>query len=208
VAHFWIILTDRALRVFGSPEDGLQVPDPNGAVFTLDEVDRLEIGQSFVVKPMKFVFTDGSAVSVDSVGGIKTDEFTATAGRSFSGGVTGGLKGTTGSSFWAWLGIFGFMLGALATGAGAANEGGTTSVVLSIIASVCAVVATWWWITRWSRAGWKWWGVALTFLLLGAILTGASFDKEGCDCVGMISIGAPFALIGLVVLGGRVIRRA
>jgi hypothetical protein len=156
---------------------------------------------------MKFVFTDGSAVTVDSPAGMKTDDFVTAAGRAFPGGVTQGLKDTTGFWIWGWLGIFGLMLGALATGVGATTETGTPSTVLSVVAAVCAALATWWWITRWRRAGWKWWGVALTLLVLGAILTGASFDKESCDCLGMVWLGAPFALIGLVALGGRLVRR-
>lgn len=108
----------------------------------------------------------------------------------------------------AWLGIFGLMLGALATGVGATTESGTSSTVLSVIAAVCAGLATWWWIVRWRRAGWRSWGVALTLLILGAILAGASFGKESCDCDGMIWLGAPFALIGLIALGGRLFRRS
>jgi hypothetical protein len=199
---YWIVLTDKALHVF--PADAkLNVTDPNGASFAHDEVERLEIGQSFVVKPMRFVFTDDSGVTVDRPAGMKVDDFTAAAGRAFSGGVTQGLKDTTGFWVWAWMGIFGLMLGALATGVGATTEGGTAGVVLSAIAAGCALLATVWWIARWRRVGWNRWGIALTLLILGAIVTGASFDKESCDCAGMISIGAPFAVIGLVALGGR-----
>jgi hypothetical protein len=203
----WIVLTDRSLHVFRTTKDQPRVLDPNGAVFALNEVEHLDIGQSFAVKPMKFVFTDGSAVTVDAPGGMKTDGFTAAAGRAFSGGVAQGLKDTTGFWIWGWLGIFGLMLGALATGAGATTEAGTSSLVLSVVAAVCAALATWWWITRWHRAGWKWWGAALTLLILGAILTGASFDKESCDCRGMIWLAAPFAVLGLVALVGRAVRR-
>lgn len=207
-ALYWLVLTDRALHVFATSKKQPKVLDPNSAEFALGEVERLDMGQSFMVKPMKFAFTDGSAVTVDCVAGIKTDEFVAAAGRSFRGGVNRGLRDTSGYQVWAWLGIFGLMLGALSTGVGGATEGGTTATVLSIIAGVCAVLATWWWIVRWSRAGWKWWGLALTLLLLGAILSGASFDKESCDCLGMVWLGAPFAVVGLVALGGRLTRRA
>jgi hypothetical protein len=202
-SFYWIVLTDRAIRVFAADEKHVIVTDTSEAAFTYDEVERLDIGQSFVVKPLTFVFTDGSAVTVDSPG-QKTDDFTAAAGRRLRGGVKHGQKDTSGRWIFAWLGIFGLLLGALATSGGAKAEGGTTAVVLSVIAAVCALVATWWWIARWSRVGWKQWGVALALLILGAILTGASFDKEGCDCSGMVSLGAPLAVTGLVALGGRV----
>lgn len=207
-AFYWLVLTDRALHVFRTTKKQPKALDPNGAVFALNEIERLDIGQSFVVKPMKFVFTDQSGFTVDSPAGMKIDDFSATAGRVFSGGVTKALKDTSGAWVWAWLGIFGLMLGALSTGVGGSTEGGTTAIVLTIIAAVCAVLATWWWIARWSRVGWKWWGAALALLLLGAILTGASFDKASCDCLGMVWVGAPFAAIGLVALGGRVVRRS
>jgi hypothetical protein len=200
---YWIVLTDRALRVFPANQKHFEVTDRNGASFAHDEVDRLEIGQSFVVKPMRLVFADGSAVTLDCAGGIETDDFTAAAGRAFTGGVTHGLRDTSGFWVWAWLGIFGLMLGALATGVGATTETGTPATVLRAIAAMCALLATWWWIARWSRVGWTRWGIALTLLIVGAILTGASFDKESCDCAGMISLGGPFAVIGLVALGGR-----
>ncbi|MEA2488122.1 MAG: hypothetical protein QOF16_1776 [Actinomycetota bacterium] len=203
---YWIVLTDRTLRVYGADKKHFTVTDPNGAAFTYDEVDRLDIGQSFVVKPMRFVFTDGSAVTVDCTG-MKTDDFTAAARRRFRGGVKQGQKDTSGLWVFAWLGIFGLMLGALATGAGAQAEGGTGAAILSVIATLCALGAMWWWIARWGRVGWKRWGVALALFILGAIVTAASFDKEGCDCVGMIPLGASLAVTGLVALGGRVHRR-
>jgi hypothetical protein len=203
---YWIVLTDRALRVFPA-EKGSTGTHRKGASFAHDEVDRLEIGQSFVIKPMRLVFTDGSAVMVDCAGGLKTDDFVAAAERSFSGGVTRDLKDTSGFWVWAWLGILGLLLGALATGVGATVEGGKSAVVLRVIASVCALLATWWWIARWSRVRWNRWGVALTLLVLGTILTGASLDKASCDCPGMISLGAPFVVIGLVALGGRIATR-
>lgn len=150
---YWIVLTDRALHVVVADEGPSNVTGSSGAAFAHDEVERLEVGQSFVIKPMKFVFTDGSAVTVDCAGGIKTDDFMEAAGRAFSSGVTRGLKNTSGFWVWAWLGIFGLMLGALATGVGATTEGGTTAVVLSVIAVVCALLATWWWLARWRSRG-------------------------------------------------------
>jgi hypothetical protein len=206
-AFYWLVLTDRAMHVFRGTKDHPKVLDPNEALFALDEIESLEIGQSFGFKPMRFVFTDGSAVSVDSGAGAKIDEFVRAAQRAFSGGVTRDLKDSSGFWFWAWLGIFGLLLGALATGAGASTERGTASVVLSTVAAVCAVLATWWWVARWSRVRWKWWGLALTMLLLGGILTAASFDKESCDCSGIISLGAPVGVVGLSALGGRLFRR-
>lgn len=206
-AFYWIVLTDAALHVFRTTKKQPKVLDTSSATFSPTEVQRVEIGQSFAMKPVKFVFTDGSATTVDCPAGVKIDDFKAAAEKAFAGGVTQGLKDTSGFFVWAWLGIFGLMLGALATGVGGTSEGGTTAIVLSIVAAVCAVLATWWWIARWSRAGWKSWGAGLALLLVGAILTGASFDKESCDCLGMVWLGAPFAVIGLVALGGRLARR-
>lgn len=205
---YWIVLTDSYLRVFRTTKDQPKVLDPADAAFAFNEIERVEIGQSFAVKPMKFFFTDGSAVTIAVGAGTKIDDFVAAARRAFSGGVTQGLKDTSGLWYMAWLGIFGLMLGALATGVGATTESGTSSTILSIIAAGCAALATWWWIVRWRRSGWRSWGVALTLLILGAILTGASFDTESCDCGGMIWVGATFALIGLIALGGRLFRRS
>jgi hypothetical protein len=109
---YWMVLTDRYLRVFRTTKDQPKVLDPAGATFAFDEIERVEIGQSFAVKPMKFVFTDGSAVTVALGAGTKIDDFVAAARGAFSGGVTQGLKDTSGLWYMAWLGIFGLMLGA------------------------------------------------------------------------------------------------
>lgn len=205
---YWLVLTDRALHVFRTTKQQPRSLDASGARFGFDEIERLEIGQSFMVKPMRFDFTDGSAITVDCAAGIKADDFIAGAGRAFAAGVSRGAKDTSGFWIWAWLGIFGLLLGALATGVGATTEQGAGTTILSIVAAVCAVLGTSWWIVRWSRAQWKWWGVALTLLIVGAIVTAASFDKESCDCVGAISLGAPFGLTGLAALIGRIARRS
>lgn len=93
---YWIVLTDRSMRVFRTTKNQPKVLDPAGAAFALDEIERVEIGQSFAVKPMRFVFTDGSAVTIALGAGTKTDDFVAAARRSFSGGVVQGLKDTSG----------------------------------------------------------------------------------------------------------------
>ena len=80
-----------------------------------------------------------------------------------------------------------------------------SSLPFTIAGAIAILAAFTWWGFRWGRIGWTWWGLGVTLLLFGALVTASAFT-DNCHCRPMAWLGAPMALLGLASLAGRATR--